>query len=175
MIGRAHDSIHFCNSKSLALGRTPRGTGVLLRDLRTMIQQGRKDVARRVDSTLATLYWNIGQRIRQDILKKKRAEYGKEIVSAMGRQLPADFGQEFSEKSLSHMIRFAAVFPDEEILSALRRELTWTHFKSLIYLEDPLKRDFYAERCRVERWNTRTLAKKISGMLFVGTGAFVNH
>jgi hypothetical protein len=67
------------------------------------------------------------------------------------------------------------VFPDEEILSALQRELTWTHFKSLIYLEDPLKRDFYAEMRRVERWNTRTLAKKISGMLFVGIGAFVNH
>lgn len=147
----------------------------MLRDLRTMIQQGRKDVARRVDSTQVTLYWNIGQRIRQDILEKKRAAYGKEIVSAVRRQLSADFGQEFSEKSLSHMIRFAAVFPEEEMLSALRRALTWTHFKSLIYLEDPLKRDFYAERCRVERWNTRTLAKRISGMLLVGTGAFVNH
>jgi len=56
---------------------------------------------------------NIGQRIRQDILKKKRVEYGKEIVSAVGRQLPADFGQGFSEKSLWHMIRFAEVFPDE--------------------------------------------------------------
>ena len=102
-------------------------------------------------------------------------EYGKEIVPAVGRQLSADFGQEFSEKSLSHMIRFAEVFPDEEILSALRRVLTWTQFKSLLYLEDPLKRDFYAEMCRVERWNPRTLAKKISGMLFLGTGAFVNH
>jgi len=141
-------------SKALALGRTPRGTGILLRDLRTMIQQARQDVARRVDSTLVTLYWNIGQRIRQDILKKKRAEYGKEIVSAVGRQLSADFGQGFSEKSLWHMIRFAEVFPDEEILSALRRELTWTHLKSLIYLEDPLKRNFYAEMCRVE-WAER--------------------
>jgi hypothetical protein len=66
-------------------------------------------------------------------------------------------------------------FPDEEILSALRRVLTWTHFKTTIYPEDPLKRDFYSEMCRLERWNTLTLAKKISGMLFVGIGAFVNH
>jgi predicted nuclease of restriction endonuclease-like (RecB) superfamily len=47
--------------------------------------------------------------------------------------------------------------------------LSWTHFRSLIYLDDPLKRDFYAEMCRIERWNTRTLEKKIGGMLFERT------
>jgi predicted nuclease of restriction endonuclease-like (RecB) superfamily len=67
------------------------------------------------------------------------------------------------------MIRFAEVFPDEEILSALRRELGWTHFKRLIYIDDPLKREFYAEMCRIERWSTRTLEKKIGGMLFERT------
>ena len=86
-------------SKVLALGRMPSATGILLRDLRTMIQQARQDVARRLDSTLVTLYWNIGQRIRQDILKKKLAEYGKEIVSAVGRLLSADFGQEFGGRT----------------------------------------------------------------------------
>jgi predicted nuclease of restriction endonuclease-like (RecB) superfamily len=67
------------------------------------------------------------------------------------------------------MIRFAEAFPDSAIVSALRRQLTWTHFKSLIYLEDPLKRDFYAEMCRIENWNTRTLDKKIQSMLFERT------
>jgi predicted nuclease of restriction endonuclease-like (RecB) superfamily len=115
------------------------------------------------------LYWRIGQRIRQDFLKEKRAEYGEQIVSAVSRELAVEFGQGFSEKNLWHMIRFAEVFPDEEILSALRRELSWTHFKQIIYLDDPLKRDFYAEMCRIERWSTRTLEKKISGMLFERT------
>jgi predicted nuclease of restriction endonuclease-like (RecB) superfamily len=119
-----------------------------------------------VNSALVLLYWRIGQRIRQDSLKEKRAEYGEQIVSAVSRELAVEFGQGFSEKSLWHMIRFAEVFPDEEILSALRRELSWTHFKQIIYLDDPLKRDFYAEMCRIERWSTRTLEKKISGMLF---------
>ncbi len=67
------------------------------------------------------------------------------------------------------MIRFVEVFRNEEIVSALRRELSWTHFKQIIYLDDPLKRDFYTEMCRIECWSTRTLEKKISGMLFERT------
>lgn len=67
------------------------------------------------------------------------------------------------------MIRFAEIYPDTEIVSALRRQLTWSHFKEIIYLDDPLRRDFYAEMCRIERWSTRTLKEKIGGMLFERT------
>ena len=67
------------------------------------------------------------------------------------------------------MIRFAEAFPDEQILSALRRELSWTHFKTIIYIDDSLKRDFYSEMCWIERWSTRTLEKKIAGMLYERT------
>lgn len=142
---------------------------VLLQDLRSMIGETRRHVARTVDSSLVMLYWNIGHRIRKNILKEKRAEYGEEIVSALGRQLASEFGRGFSEKSLRHMIRFAEAFPDPKIVSAVQRQLTWTHFKSLIYLDDSLKRDFYAEMCRIEGWNTRTLNKKIQSMLFERT------
>jgi len=141
----------------------------LLKDLRELIAEARQDVARQVNSALVLLYWRVGNRIRQDILKEKRAEYGEQIVSAVSRELAAEFGQGFSEKNLRHMIRFAEGFPDEEIVSALRRQLSWTHFKQIIYLDDPLKRDFYAEMCRIERWSTRTLEKKIAGMLFERT------
>lgn len=148
---------------------TPAKTANLLGDVREMIFAGREQVARAVNTGLTLLYWQIGNRIRRDILKEKRAEYGEEIVSALGRQLETEFGRGFSEKSLRHMIRFAEVFPDKHILSALRRELMWTHFKQLIYLTAPLKRDFYAEMCRIERWSTRTLEKKIQSMLFERT------
>ena len=141
----------------------------LIKDLRYIIDEARQDVARQVNSTLVLLHWRVGQRILQDILNKKRAQYGEKIVSALGRQLEIEFGRGFSEKSLRHMIRFAEVFPDEAIVSALRRQLSWTHLKSIIYLDDPLKRDFYAEMCRIERWSTRTLEKKINGMLFERT------
>jgi predicted nuclease of restriction endonuclease-like (RecB) superfamily len=115
------------------------------------------------------LYWNVGKRIKEEILGNERAEYGKEIVSALGRQLTTVYGTGFSEKSLWHMIHFAQVYPDEKIISALRRELSWTHFKEIIYIDDPLKRDFYAEMCRIERWNTRTLHAKIQNMLYERT------
>ena len=67
------------------------------------------------------------------------------------------------------MVQFAEAFPDEQIVAALRRQFGWTHFKSLIPIEDPLKRDFYGEMCRIEKWSTRTLQKKIGGMLFERT------
>ena len=67
------------------------------------------------------------------------------------------------------MIQFAAVFPDEKIVAALRRQLGWTHFKAIIPMTDPLKRDFYAEMCRMENWSTRTLTKKIGSLLFERT------
>jgi len=67
------------------------------------------------------------------------------------------------------MARFAEVFPEESIVSALRRQLGWSHFKQIIYLDDPLRREFHAEMCRLERWSARTLQSKISGMLFQRT------
>jgi predicted nuclease of restriction endonuclease-like (RecB) superfamily len=67
------------------------------------------------------------------------------------------------------MIQFAADFPDLRIVSALLRQLGWTHFTLLIPLKDPLAREFYAEMCRIERWSTRQLRQKIDGMLYERT------
>jgi predicted nuclease of restriction endonuclease-like (RecB) superfamily len=141
----------------------------LLSDLRALIIDARKKVAQTVNAELTLLYWHIGRRIRQDILKKERAAYGKKIVAAVGRQLESEFGRGFGEKNLHRMVQFAEVFPDEKIVAALRRQLGWTHFKHLIPIDDPLKREFYAEMCRMERWSTRTLNKKIQSMLFERT------
>jgi predicted nuclease of restriction endonuclease-like (RecB) superfamily len=115
------------------------------------------------------LSWEIGQKIRTEVLGLKRAEYGERVVRTVAEGLTADYGRGYSEKNLRHMIRFAERFPAREIVSALSRQLSWTHFRALAYIDDPLKREFYAELCRVERWGTRTLEKKIAGMLFERT------
>jgi predicted nuclease of restriction endonuclease-like (RecB) superfamily len=141
----------------------------LFGDIRLLIESAKSHLAQTANTILVTLYWNVGKRIKAEILGNERAQYGKEIVSALGRQLTAEYGAGFSEKSLWHMIRFAEVYPEEKIVSALRRELSWTHFKEIIYIDDPLKRDFYAEMCRIERWSTRTLHAKIQGMLYERT------
>lgn len=141
----------------------------LLIDVQEMIVQARATVARTVDASLASLYWHVGQRIREDILKHKRAEYGQEIVATLARQLEAEFGRGFEEKNLRRMVQFAEAFPDAEIVATLWRQLGWSHFKELLPLKDPLQRDFYAEMCRLERWSVRTLRQKIDGMLFERT------
>jgi hypothetical protein len=147
----------------------PTGSRVLLSDLRQLIAEARQDVARQVNSALVLLYWRVGKRIRQDILKEKRAEYGEQIVATVSRQLTVEFGPGFSMRNLWHMVRFSEMFPDQKIVNALSTQLGWTHFRHIIVLDDPLKRDFYAEMCRVERWSTRTLEKKIGSMLFERT------
>ncbi len=144
-------------------------TAILLADLRGLILAAREQVARAVDSGLVTLYWHVGRRIRQDILSEKRAKYGAKIVSALGTQLSREFGRGFNARNLFRMVRFAEVFADERIVSALRTQLGWTHFRMIVPMEDDLKRDFYAEMCRIEKWSTRTLEKKINGMLYERT------
>ena len=141
----------------------------VLGDVRKMIEEARAGVAAAVNARLTMLFWRIGGRISQEVLGRERAQYGAEIVSAMARQLTAEYGRGFSEKSLRHMIRFAEVFPDERIVSALMRQLSWTHFLAIIYLPEPVQREFYAEICRVERWSTRTLREKIASMLYERT------
>ena len=156
-------------SRKKSLAVVPVRPRALLTDVRGLILQAREGVAQTVNAGLTFLYWQIGRRIRQDVLQNKRAEYGAEILHALSAKLAAEFGRGFSERNLANMIRFAEVFPDPKILHALRAKLGWTHFRQIIYLDEPLQRDFYAEMCRIENWSTRTLEKKIGGMLFERT------
>lgn len=111
----------------------------LLAELRQLIDSARQRVAMTVNAELTLLYWQIGRRIHAEVLQGQRAEYGKQIIITLAQQLTADYGKGWSEKQLRHCLRVAEIFSDEAILSALRRELSWTHIKALIYVEDPLK------------------------------------
>jgi predicted nuclease of restriction endonuclease-like (RecB) superfamily len=142
---------------------------LLLEDIRHMIESTRSVVATTINAGMTMLYWNVGKRIHEEILKGGRAEYGQEIVASLGRELAAEYGTGFTVKNLHRMIQFAEVFQDKEIVAALRRQLSWTHFKILIPIEDSLKREFYAEMCRIERWSTRTLQERMDSMLYERT------
>ena len=144
-------------------------SGGIFEDIRKLIEETRQKVATTVNAGLTMFYWKIGKRINLEILKGERAEYGAEIVSSLARQLEAEFGKGFSEKYLRRMIQFSTVFPDEQIVVSLLRQLSWTHFIALIPLNDNLKIEFYAEMCRLERWSVRTLRNKIDSMLFERT------
>jgi predicted nuclease of restriction endonuclease-like (RecB) superfamily len=138
----------------------------LIAEVRQLIADARLRAASAVNAELSGLYWQVGQRIHREILGSRRAGYGEEIVSTLSRQLTADYGRGFSAKNLRHMVRFAQAFPDEAIVSTLRRQLSWSHLKALIYLDDPLKRDFYVELCRLEGWSSRQLQERMQSLLF---------
>jgi predicted nuclease of restriction endonuclease-like (RecB) superfamily len=141
----------------------------LLGDVRRLIAESRFGLAATVNSTLTLLYWRIGQRIHIEVLNGERASYGEQIVSALSKQLEAEYGRGFGSKNLHHMLRFAEVFKKEGIVYAVSRQLSWTHLRTLIYIDDPLKREFYLEMCRHEGWSTRTLQGRLDSMLFERT------
>lgn len=119
--------------------RAVKGVGRLATDIGSLIESTRGQVAQVANAALTTLYWEIGQRVRKDVLAHRRATYGAQIIPALGKRLEAEYGRGFGEKSLRHMVRFAEQFPDQAIVSALRRQLSWSHFKTLIFTEKDLE------------------------------------
>lgn len=142
---------------------------ILLSDLRALIDTGRHRAAAAVNNELVQLYWHIGRRIQQDVLANERAEYGAGLIADLAERLVAEYGPGFSKRNLHYMVRAAEVFDADEIVHAARSQLSWTHVRELSAIEDPLKRRFYIEMCRVERWSTRALREKVAGMLFERT------
>lgn len=141
----------------------------LVADIRQLIEETRAAVASTVNAGLTVLYWRVGKRISEELLKGKRAEYGEKILPTLSARLVAEYGRGWGARNLADMIRFAEVLPDPQILQTLCAKLSWSHFRELITIEDALKREFYIEMCRVEGWSVRTLRKKIDAMLYERT------
>jgi predicted nuclease of restriction endonuclease-like (RecB) superfamily len=140
-----------------------------INEIRSLIEESRQNIAISVNAEITMLYWHIGKRIGNEVLKNNRAEYGKFILKSLSVQLISDFGQGWSEKHLRHCFRFYEVFPNDQIVSTLWRQLSWSHFKELIYIEDEIKRQFYIEMCKIEKWSVRTFRERIQSMLYERT------
>lgn len=159
------------STKLASTAKTPAlvDEATLLSDLRTLIQSARQRIATVANSTTTLLFWNVGRRLLKENLQQGRAAYGKQILATVSQELTAEFGTGFSYTALTRMARFAEWMIDDQILASLSQELSWSHFIELLPIKDPLARDFYAEMCRIERWDVRTLRQKIGGMLFERT------
>lgn len=151
------------------MNNKPQNISNLFTEIKQLIEEARQTVAVTVNATTTVLYWNVGERINREILGNKRAEYGKEVVKSLSRNLTDEYGKGWSEKQLRHCLRIAETFPDKKILYALSRQLSWTHFRTIMYIKDELRREFYIEMTKLENWNTRTLNEKIDSMLFERT------
>ena len=139
----------------------------LLADLRAIIASGRGRAAAAVNTEIVATYWHIGERlVREEQGGLERAAYGEQVLARVGRTLGGEFGRGFAERSLRAMRQFYQAYP---IRSAVRAELTWTHYRTLMRLSDD-RRAFYERMAITGRWSSRELEKQINSMLYERVG-----
>lgn len=151
------------------MNNIPQYNTVIFDEIKSLIEDSRQQTAIAVNANMTMLYWQIGKRINQEILKDQRAEYGKQIIATLAKQLTTEYGNSFADKNLRRMVQFAQIFPDYEIVVSVIRQLSWTHLLAIIPIEDPLKRQFYIEMCKLEKWSVRTFRERINSMLYERT------
>lgn len=141
----------------------------LLQDIRSLIDATRTRVAARVNAEITALYWQVGRRVHVEVLQGERAGYGQRLIPQLSQALTQAYSSGWGVQHLRHCVLLAQVFPDEEIVYTLCRELSWSHIRALMYIDEPLKREFYIELCKQERWSVRQLQERIQSMLFERT------
>lgn len=132
--------------------------------IRKIIEAARGNIARAVNTEMVMAYWQIGKEIVEEEQRgKSRADYGKRLLEGLAKRLSDDFGKGFDDSNLWNMRRFYQVYP---ILDALRRELSWTHYRILMRVEKPGARSFYEIECIKNNWSARELERQKGSLLF---------
>jgi predicted nuclease of restriction endonuclease-like (RecB) superfamily len=133
-------------------------------DVKSIIISARNKVYHYANNTMIHTYWEIGKRIvEEEQGGKSRAEYGKGVLKELSASLTAEFGQGFDETNLRKMRQFYQTFP---IRDALRLELTWTHYRSLLSVENESAREYYMKEAAEQNWGTRALDRQISSLAY---------
>lgn len=138
----------------------------LLTELIALIEKTKTQVAVQVNSSLTVLFWGIGHKILTHVLNNQRADYGKQIVVTLSRELVEKYGQNYEEKNLRRMIQFAEAFSDLEKVVTLSRHLSWSHFLALIPIKDQNERDFYGQFAFEKVIGVRELRKQIGQKIY---------
>jgi predicted nuclease of restriction endonuclease-like (RecB) superfamily len=141
----------------------------LLRKLIAIIEKTKIQVVSFTNSSLTIMFWNVGNRILSHNLQYKRAEYGKQIVVTLSRELVKKFGKNYEEKNLRRMIQFAEKYPNIENVVILSRHLSWSHFIALIPLKEQNARDFYGKLAYVNLFGVRELREQIGKKVYERT------
>ncbi|EPF5722029.1 PDDEXK nuclease domain-containing protein [Vibrio cholerae] len=141
----------------------------LSQEVAALIRSAKQRAAVAINNEITLLYWQVGNRVRQEVLGGGRADYGKQVIATLATELTAQYGKGWSKRNLAQMVKFAEVFTDAHIVQTLSAQLSWSHFVILCAIDDPLKRDFYTSMAMQERWSTRTLDERIGALLFERT------
>ena len=136
----------------------------LLEALRGLIVQARREAVRSVNALQVQTYWQMGRHIVEfEQGGATRAAYGKGLLVALASELTAEFGKGFDATNLRHMRDFYLSFP---ICDALRRELSWTHYRLLLRVDNPAARQWYVEEAAGQNWSTRELERQIGTLSY---------
>ena len=132
--------------------------------IRVIIENAKNNVARAVNAEMVLAYWHIGREIVEEEQKgKRRAAYGKQVLEKLSQQLSEEFGRGFAVKNLWNMRLFYQAYP---ILDAVRRELSWTHYRILMRVDKPEARAFYEAECVANNWSARELERQKGSLLY---------
>ena len=142
---------------------------LLLNSIIDLIDKTRHSVAKTVNQELTLLYWNIGKTINDEILKNDRADYGKRIIKELSIELNNRYGSGFNKRNLHSFSKLNTVYKDLAIVHTVCAQLSWSHIRTLIYIENDIKREFYIQMSIHERWSVRTLQERMDSMLFERT------
>lgn len=131
-------------------------------EIKTLILEAQKSAYHSVASIMIQVYWNIGKRIvEQEQNGKERADYGTRLLEILSFELTKEFGTGYSERNLRNFRKFYQFFPQPKIWNACVPNLNWTHFRSLLRVEDENARLWYLQEAASQNWNTRTLDRNI--------------
>jgi len=136
----------------------------LYKIIRSILVNARKNIAHTVNTTLVMAYWQVGRHIVEFEQKgSAKSTYGSDMINELSKRLVAEFGKGFTPANLRYMRQFYVCFPN---CHALRDNLTWTHYRTLLKVEDKTARDFYVEECVNENWSTRQLERQINTLYY---------
>ena len=150
-------------SKALQPAAPPAFDG-LLRELREFITESRRQVLRAVDVVQVRTCWGVGRHIVEfEQGGAARAEYGAKLLPRLAEKLTEEFGRGFDVRSLEKMRQFYFAFP---IADALRPQLSWTHYRTLMRVEDEHAREWYAKEAETENWSSRALERQVGRLYY---------
>lgn len=136
----------------------------LLTDIRDLLATARGQVQYAVNSAMVQTYWQVGRLIVEDEQAgQARAQYGAKVLQWLSTELTQEFGKGFDVSNLRHMRRLYLTYP---IRDAVRRELNWTHYRTLMRIENPTARDWYTNECIASNWSVRALERQISTLYY---------
>ena len=139
------------------------GDNALVSQVAQIIRDARQTAYRAVNFTMVLAYWNIGKLIVEDELHWERADYGKAVLRNLSQRLTKEFGKGFDERELRKMCQFYRCF---EIRDTLRPELSWSHYRRLISVENQAARQWYMNEAADSVWSTRQLDRQISTLYY---------